>query len=74
MSPLLIVFTLDVLVISSVWLLTKSFVLLVVPNFLSVTLTTAAPLALDRPLKVTVSPPLIVLNWSSVNVSVVPSG
>ena len=67
-------FTLDVLVTSSVWLLTKSFVLLVVPNFLRVTFTTAAPLDLDRPLKVTVSPPLTILNWSSVNVSVVPSG
>jgi len=62
-----------VLVMSNVWLLKKSFVLLVIPSFLSVTFTVAVPLDFDKPSKEMLAPPLDIVTWSSVNGSVVPS-
>ena len=73
-SPFVTVLTLDVLVTSSCWLLIKSFDLLVTPSFLRVTLTTALPLDFDNPLNEIVFPPSVIKTWSSVSVSVEPSG
>ena len=62
-----------VLVTSTFWLLTKSFVLLVRPSFLRVTFTTALPLDSFNPLKVIRFPLFVISTWSSVKGSVDPS-
>ena len=64
-----------VLVTSTFWLLTKSFVLLVKPNFLRVTFTVAVVFVpLLKPLNVIMFPLFVISTWSDVNGSVVPSG
>ena len=76
-SPIRLLFSVEIpvlLVTSSCWLLEYTLVLLVIPIFLRVTLTVALPLVFDKPLKTTSLPLFVMVTWSDVSFSTLPSG